>query len=366
MDEEYKPLLSSNENEESPEERKMSNSIQNSGATQIQRITAAAAYGCSSLAIIFSNKLTLTTYKFPSYNFLAFMQCISTVVMLGCMSKAGVISFSKSGKGYGREIFSFTLVKMVFPLPLLFMGNLICGLGGTQSINIAMFTALRRFSILIMMLLELCTLGIPFSIPVRISVGVIVFGGAVAAMNDLAFNFKGYALIMGNNVFGALYGVTTKSKLSGQDLSKFGLLYYNSICAIPILFSLMLFTEPDLKKQLINYEFWDDPVMVTCLIGSIILGVVLNYAVFWCTQVNSATTTAVVGSMKNVISGYASILGVGGDYVFSLSNFIGLNISICGACVYSYFQLLSKQQKLKTSGADRKAAAKKKEIVTEI
>ena len=46
-----------------------------------------------------------------------------------------------------------------------------------------------------------------------------------------------------------------------------------------------------------------------------------------------------------VVAGYASILGVGGDYVFSYMNFLGLNISIVGACVYSYFKLLSKQPK---------------------
>lgn len=325
------------------------------GATQFQKMSSAAAYGISSLAIIFSNKLCLTTYEFPSYNFLAFLQCVCTVILLGAMAKLKVISFTNSTRdGHGNDVFSLDMVKLVFPLPLLFLGNLVCGLGGTKSVNIAMFTALRRFSILIMMVLEATTLGIPFSTPVRISVGVIVFGGVVAAMNDLAFDWKGYAFIMGNNVFGALYGVTTKSKLSGQDLSKFGLLYYNSICAAPILFALMAMTEPDLQQRLATYEHWGEPMLLITLTGSIILGVVLNYAVFWCTQVNSATTTAVVGSMKNVISGYASIFGLGGDYVFSIANFAGLNISIVGACVYSYFKLLSKPQKKSTQANTKK------------
>ena len=53
-----------------------------------------------------------------------------------------------------------------------------------------MFTALRRFSILFMMILEIyLPMGLTFTTPVRISVGVIVLGGIVAALNDLAFDF---------------------------------------------------------------------------------------------------------------------------------------------------------------------------------
>ena len=304
---------------------------------------AAAAYGLSSLGIIFTNKLVLTTYVFPSFMVLALLQCTCTVLILGVLASYGKIQF-KNGT-FESKLFSLDDLKMIFPLPILFFLNLVCGLGGTKKINIAMFTALRRFSILFMMILEIyLPMGLTFTTPVRASVGVIVLGGIVAALNDLAFDFVGYMLIMGNNVFGAFQGVVTKMKLSEtKQLTKFGLLYYNSMCSIPIFLLMISFLEPDIRTKLEQYEHWGNPIMGICLTGSILLGVVLNYAIFWCTQVNSATTTAVVGSMKNLITAYASILGLGGDYVFSYLNFLGLNISMGGAIVYSYYKLAAKK-----------------------
>lgn len=40
--------------------------------------------------------------------------------------------------------------------------------------------------------------------------------------------------------------------------------------------------------------------------------------------------------MKNVLTAYFSILGLGGDYKFAWLNFIGINVSIIGSLVYAY------------------------------
>lgn len=78
---------------------------------------------------------------------------------------------------------------------------------------------------------------------------------------------------------------------------------------------------------------------------SCVLGFVLNFSTYWCTHVNSALTTTVIGCLKNVLSTYVGMV-LGGDYVYTLANFMGVNISVIGSLVYSvvkYYEQVKKK-----------------------
>jgi len=196
---------------------------------RLERILAALFYGASSLAVIFVNKIIMSEYNFPYFDFLAAVQFAATTLILSLLILTRKID--------SIPILSLSVVTEVLPISIMFLGNVLCGLGSTRSLNLPMFTALRRFSILMTMIAESCLLGSKPSSAVVTSVGMMVGGACVAAVFDLSFDLQGYVLVFMNNIFTALNGVWMKKALgpTGQ-CSKMAVLYYNSLfCGIVML-----------------------------------------------------------------------------------------------------------------------------------
>lgn len=207
------------------------------------------------------------------------------------------------------------------------------GLGGTQALSLPMFTAIRRVSILITMILEFRILGMRPSRAVQISVWSMIAGAVLAAVDDLSFSASGYTYVMIANLITALYGVFIKQKLDTVDFGKYGIMFYNSLLMIgPAVF--LAWFMGDLQLAF-DYPHWFNPLFTVQFLMSCCMGSALTYSTFMCTEYNSALTTAMVGCVKNVFVSYLGMF-IGGDYVFSWLNCIGINVSILGSVYYTY------------------------------
>lgn len=104
-------------------------------------------------------------------------------------------------------------------------------------------------------------------------------------------------------------------------------------------------------NKITAFPQWSDPSFIFFFSCSCSFGLAITYAIVWCTSVNSALTTTVIGCLKNLVIAYAGMF-VGGDYVFSWLNFTGITVSVTGAIVYSFVQFRAKQSDSVTGSTD--------------
>uniref|UniRef100_A0A8C6HQV1 Solute carrier family 35, member D2 n=1 Tax=Mus spicilegus TaxID=10103 RepID=A0A8C6HQV1_MUSSI len=297
--------------------------------SRLARLLSALFYGTCSFLIVLVNKALLTTYGFPSPIVLGIGQMATTIMILYVFKLNKIIHFPDFDKKIPGKL---------FPLPLLYVGNHISGLSSTSKLSLPMFTVLRKFTIPFTLLLEAIILGTQYSLNIILSVLAIVLGAFIAAGSDLTFNLEGYVFVFLNDIFTAANGVYTKQKMDPKELGKYGVLFYNA-CFMLIPTVIISVSTGDFQ-QATEFRHWKNVLFIIQFLLSCLLGFLLMYSTALCSYYNSALTTAVVGAIKNVSVAYIGML-VGGDYIFSLLNFIGLNICMAGGLRYSFLTLSS-------------------------
>lgn len=212
--------------------------------TQFDKIFSALFYGFASLSVILINKIVITMYKFTFFDILATSQFLSTTLILFVLIISKKIEVTKLNK----EVFC-----EVFPITLMFLCNVVSGLGGTGQMNIPMFTALRRTSILLTLLGEYFILNKLASNYEIFSIIMMILGAFIAAYYDLTFDFYGYFYVTINNIFTALSGIYLKKASNNGKCNKNGVLFYNSLFSL-IMMSLYYICEHFYIHHFSNFD----------------------------------------------------------------------------------------------------------------
>lgn len=272
--------------------------------------------------------------------------------------------------GVSKPDLSFNLFKSLAPLAIINVLNVVSGLVGTGGLNVPMFIALRRFTLLFTILLERYWLKKTHDWPTLSAMGIMIGGALIAAATDLTYSPYGYSAVLCNDILTSLYLIMVKNAPATKGLTTTRMLFYNSTMSIPLLFLAGLITKepfrliyaPQLQdtRFLVRFVCMDSAEFVYISLDTLLsllfvvmqfilfiasgLGLSINHSTFVCTRINEPLMTSVAGNLKNAVMTVVGAIAFP-DFVFDPWNALGLGLSMAGAVWYATRSALRARQK---------------------
>ncbi|CAN6459679.1 unnamed protein product [Victoria cruziana] len=289
------------------------------------------------------NKAALSSYNFPSANVITLLQITCSTSILYAMKRWKIISFSL-GDTWASDSLSPLLVPFetllhTLPLSISYMLYMLATMESVRGVNVPMYTALRRTTVVFTMIVEYLLTGQKYSYYVVGSVGVIVSGAFIAGARDLSFDYYGYAMVFISNITTAIYLATIARIGKTSGLNSFGLMWCNGVICGPLIL-LWTFIRGDLESTM-QFSHLSAPGFQAVMLLSCIMAFFLNYSIFLNTTLNSALTQTMCGNLKDFFT-----VGIGwllfGGLPFDMLNVLGQSLGFVGSGFYAYCKLKGK------------------------
>eukprot|EP00742_Colponemidia_sp_Colp-10_P012122 GILJ01013564.1.p1 GENE.GILJ01013564.1~~GILJ01013564.1.p1 ORF type:complete len:317 (+),score=30.27 GILJ01013564.1:25-951(+) len=291
-------------------------------------------YGTMSIFVTFVYKSISAGYAFKYPAALLFGQLVCSVLCCSILKAFRVIDYPD---------LSTAMLQKTFTVSILFVFNVFVGFVGLRLVNIPMFIALRKTVTIFVLAFEFYLLGKRVRYDTVQAIGLIVLGAIMAAASDMTSDILGYFFVILNNIATAAYLTATNKLSKATGLNSFGLLFYNGVNALPM--TLLLSILLDEPTGIATYPYLYDPQFICLVLLASMTGVVLQYAIFLCSTVNSPLATSITGNLKDIFS---SILGflISSDVQPTLMLVMGIFTSLSGAGYYSYLKFMEQQNAL--------------------
>mmetsp|Transcript_5475 Transcript_5475/g.14233 ORF Transcript_5475/g.14233 Transcript_5475/m.14233 type:complete len:382 (-) Transcript_5475:149-1294(-) len=303
------------------------------GSHPLLGLSCALLYAGTAVSMNFVNKATLEV--FPLAWTVLFLQMVTTVLVILPLWIAHVVVFPP---------FSWAMAKQLMPITVFYTSNTAFALLGLQSMNIPMFSTLKRLTPMIVLLFKaIYTRSWP-SRGTTYSVMFVVLGCVVAGLGDLTFHALGYMYALSSCCLQATYLLLVEFKGKERNVGSAEMLFYNGMLSSPFLLVMMLMTgESKSAVPTFLAASAARPVFPLLLASCSVLGTLLNLSLFLCTINNSALTTTIVGVLKGVV---ATVLGffLLGGVQFNVINVIGIALNTLGGICYTTFKYKEKSR----------------------
>ncbi|KAH7524252.1 hypothetical protein FEM48_Zijuj06G0099600 [Ziziphus jujuba var. spinosa] len=302
-------------------------------ASQFLSLSSALSYGIASMAMVFINKAILMEYSNSM-----------TLLTLQQLATACLIHFGRrTGYTKARSLEMATAKKLLL-VSLFYNANVAFALASLKRVNIPMYIAIKRLTPLAVLIAGFFSgKGRPTT-QVTLSVILTAAGVVIAALGDFSFDLFGYSMALTSVFFQTMYLVLVEKSGAEDGLSSVEIMFYNSFLSLPFLLFLIIATGEFPNSLSILFAKSNSLYFLVILLVSLVMGIVLNFTMFWCTVVNSALTTTIVGVLKGVGSTTLGFVVLGGVQIHAL-NVTGLMINTAGGVWYSYAKYQQKKNK---------------------
>mmetsp|Transcript_6321 Transcript_6321/g.13954 ORF Transcript_6321/g.13954 Transcript_6321/m.13954 type:complete len:367 (-) Transcript_6321:835-1935(-) len=262
-------------------------------------------YISTSASLILLNKHALASFQFHCPNALLLLHCLLAVFLVKMFEVVGWIKL---------EPLKWSIIKIWFPVNLLFVGMIVTSFFSLKLIGVAMFTLLKNLSNFITIIGDWYFFGRTYSLQVWCCLILMVGSACFGGYTDLRFSLEGYMWQLLNCIFTSAYALYLSGTMdrvaqfttSKERMTEFSMVYYNNLLSIGPILILMLgygevITLPT-QAALTNPEF-----IIVALVGGL-LGFGISFTSLWYMSRTTATVYSLTGSLNKILVAVAGIL----------------------------------------------------------
>lgn len=255
--------------------------------TVIVSLSVCFFYISVSSCMVFANKALTHSFKFLATNFLLLCQMVFTAFLLRSLRSVRAIDFPD---------FTISRARQIAPISVFYSLNAAVALVALRELSVPSYTLIKRLAPLVTIIFEGILLKKVASRSIFAALLVMSTGTLVAANADTSSTTSAWALGLASCFFQALYLIFVKRSGGETGMNSFGILYYHSLLSLPCI-SLIAAWRGEFSQAL-QYDNWFQPGFLVVFLGSLFMGLLLNYALFLCTELTSPTSTLVSGQVK--------------------------------------------------------------------
>lgn len=293
------------------------------------QLVAGVFYCCASAAMVLLNKAALSSFNFNAPMSLLFFQCIICVILVQVSSLLGIIKV---------ERLNLAIVKLWFPVNLIFVGMIFTSFFALKALGVPMATVLKNLTNLFTIGGDFLLYGKTYGAGVWSTLALMGMSAICASATDLAFDLHGYIWQLVNCLFTAGYSLYLRGVMdkvcsltaNKTKLDEFSMVFLNNLLSLPLILLLMYYYGE--LPSVIHDPALQDPYFVAAACASALLAFFMSFASLWFLSTTTATTYSLVGSLNKIPVALIGLVAF--DVPWNVQNLASVLVGLVGGIVF--------------------------------